>query len=39
MKIMRDWLLVFSPVALLVCFLVYPGKFVTLVGWVVRLLY
>jgi hypothetical protein len=27
------------PHSLLVCFLVYPGKFVTLVGWVVRLLY
>jgi len=39
LKIMRDWLLVFAPIALLVCFLVYPGKFAILVDWVVKLLY
>ena len=39
LQTMRDWLLVFAPFALIICILVYPDQAVTLVGWVVKLLY
>ena len=39
LQTMRDWLLVFAPFALIICILVYTDQAVTLVGWVVKLLY
>lgn len=34
---MRDWLLLLTPIALIIYFLAYPDQFVAFIGWAKQL--